>query len=398
MAPPPADSLPIPAPHKYPQFVAPASSEFKHTISPQDPAPPTDIGGGVVINRGGGGSVIPSLDQQGESRKEDYTSPRGLLSQQPPFHSTQDSGDMMNELPIAMEPNLSAPAGLAHSSGIGSGSPSTNAETFQSMLASQNDSSLREALGGARFALPDNDSSGHLRTSAKSLSHPNLSSIPPPPRGVPRDNLTMSQALPAHSQAPPIPFPANLGGFTFSSMMGHFTSPGGHPQLQPQPISMNPAAAAGGLMPGLGLSIGSNQQPSSISIAPTLAFSSPSQMPPGLLAGSASNPPISIMNSLPQVSTLSAPPEGGGGSSNRSPNLPASTSLHMPLTHPIGTNLQNPLLPGMSNMYSYPYATTLPTQPVSTSPAAFPPHSLMTPGYPQYLPPSLYSNSPQQPR
>jgi hypothetical protein len=121
----------------------------------------------------------------------------------------------------------------------------------------------------------------------------------------------------------------------------------------------------------------------------------------GLLAGAGSNPPISIMNPLPQVS-LGMPPGGGGGggSSNRPPNLPPSTSLPMPLTHPIPANLQNPslsLIPGMPNMYSYPYTAALPTQPATSSPSGFPPHSLMPSGYPQYLPPSLYSNS-QQPR
>lgn len=383
---PPSNSLSLPS-HEYPHFAAPGSTEFKHTISTKDQAPPTDVGGGVITNRRG---VIPSLEQNKARKAGEYSSSSGLLSQS--FHSSGVSGNIMGELPITLEPSM-PPVGLAHNSRMASESPSANAEAFQGMLASQDDTSLqvnREALGGSRYSVPDSES-GHIGPSMKSLSHPNLSSIPP--RAVPR-GTSMSQAVP--SQAPPVPFPANLGGFSLSSMVGHFTSPH-HPHLQAQPLSMNPAAA-GGLMHGLGLTVGSNpagQQPSSIAIAQTLSLSNPPQpMPAGLLAGT--NPSISIMN---PVSSLSMPPGGGGGGS-RSPNLPP-TSLPMPLTHPIATNLQNPNLPliqGMPNMYSYPYAATLPTQPATSSPAGFPPHSLMPPGYSQYLPPSLYSNSPQQPR
>lgn len=320
------------------------------------------------MNRGG---VISSLEQQNKAGKVEYSSSSGMLSQS--FHGSQVSGNMLP---------------MAHNSGMTLEPSSTNAETFQDMLASQDvNSSLqvnRGVLGGSRYS---DSESGHIGPSVKSLSHPNLRSISP--RAAPR-GTSMSQAVP--SQAPPIPFPASLGGF----MVGHFTSPH-HPHLQPQPLSMNPAAA-GGMMHGLGLTVGSNpaQQPSSIAIAQTLSLSNPSQpMPAGLLTGAGSNPSISIMNTLPQVSSLSMPP----GGSSKPPNLPPSTSLPMP--RPLTHNLQNPNLPliqGMPNMYSYPYAATLPTQPATSSPAGFPPQSFVPPGYSQYLPPSLYSNSPQQPR
>lgn len=346
MAAPPANSL-------YPPFVAQGSSEFKHSMSVRDRAPPTDIGGGAVVSRGG---VIPSMENKG--RKRDYAS--NLLPHS--FHGGQDSSNMMGELPLPLDSTM--PPGMV------SEPPSSDTGTFQSMLASQDDSSLQanQALR-SRYPVLDPEPS-HLGASSKSLSHPNLSTISPRP--VPRGTPS---AIPVHSQ--PIPFPANLGGFTLSSMVGHFNSP----HLQPQSLSMNPAA--GGLMQGLGLSVGSNpaQPPTSIAIAQSLALPNP-----------AVNPSISIMNPLP-------PPRGSG----TRPNLPPSTSLPMPLTHPIATNLHNPslpLIPGMPNMYSYPYAATLPTQPATTSvnaPVGFPPQSLVPPGYSQYLPPSLYGNSPQQP-
>lgn len=307
---------------------------------------PTDIRG-TIISRGG---VVPA-SMENKSRKGDYSP--DLLPQT--FHSGQDSSNMMSELSVP------------HDSGMVS---ETTSSTFQSMLASRDDSSLQtnQALQ-SHYPIMDAEH-GHLGqggASSKSLSHPNLSAISP--RLAPR-------AVHTHSQVPPIPFPANLGGFTLSSMVGHFTSP--HPQLQPQSLSMNPAT--GGLMQGLGLSVGSNhaQPPTSVS---TLS-NPPQPMPTGLL----SNPPISIVNPLlPR------------------PNLPPSTSLPMPLTHPIPTiptNLQNPsvpLIPGMPNMYSYPYAATLPATSSANAHVGFPPQSLMPPGYAQYLPPSLYGDSPQQP-
>lgn len=372
VAPPPDDNLPLPS-HDYPQFVAQGSSDYN---SSQDHASPP--GGGVS-----------SLEGKG---KNNFSSE--MLPQSQQYHDARDSRHLMGGLQMQLEPSLQ---GLGHSAGMQSSS--SNTESFRNLLGSQDDSSLQpdQTLGtsGLRYSATDEERAGGgaIGTAARSLSHPNLSTIPsssrtlPPGQGM-RGNIQPSTAVPSHSQAP-IPFPTNLGGFTLSSMVGHFAS---HPQLQAQSLSVNPAS---GLMQGLGISVGSNhnQPPLSNTLAQSLSLSNPQML------GGAQNPSISIMNA---PTSLSA--GGGGRPQNLSHNV---TSLPMPLAHPIASNLQNPaglpLLSGMPNMYSYPYtAGTLPTQPVTTSivhvnaPPGFPSQSLMQ-GYSQYIPPSLYGNAPQQP-
>ena len=410
VAPPPEDTLPLPpSARDYPQYVTQGSSgrssEFKHA---QDYAsPPVTAGAAIRVGGGGAGGGVSGLN--GKGRKSNFSE---ILPQQQ-YHNAQDSRSF-GPLQIHIEPAL--PPGLGHGSGIVSQQSSTSstiAEGFRTLMGSQDDSSLQPteqqglgAVTGLRYSVAtdaNSAASGSIGAAARSLSHPNLSSIAPSSRTLPPvapgqgplrlvggsggsnnpQPPSTSVQQPSHSQAP-IPFPTNLGGFTLSSMVGHFTS---HPQLQPQSLAVNPA---GGLMPGLGLSVGSNQnQP------PSLSMSNPQML------GGAPNSSISIMN--PQTSL--------SGVSNRQQNSPqaaAATSIPMPLTHPIAGNLQNPaglpLLPGMPNMYSYPYAAgALPTQPAATTsvvhvnaPPGFPSQSLMQ-GYSQYLPPSLYGNAPQQP-
>lgn len=96
-------------------------------------------------------------------------------------------------------------------------------------------------------------------------------------------------------------------------------------------------------------------------------------------------------------------------STTNMPNFP--TAIQMPLTHPI-TNLPAPgnptgipLLPTMPSVYPYPYpasmpgAQNLPSQPITSTmfrvnAPGFPPQTLV-PGYPSYVQPSLYGNTPQ---
>lgn len=390
------DSLSLSSP-KYPLYVAPESSDFKHALSSQEHMSPPEATGGVLggqgrqghvgkggtshgtgggmISGGGGGSAMET-----KGSKNDFSSE--LLPQS--FHNAQDSNNLMVGLPMQLEPPLQ---GLGHNPGMSS---SATTETFRNLLSSQDDSSLQPDHNSLRLRYSNDGTdgeSGGIGAAARSLSHPNLTTIPP--RALPRVTQQSSAAVPTHSQAP-IPFPASLGGFTLSSMVGHFTS---HPHLQAQSLSMNPAV--GGLMQGLGISIGSNQtQPPPISntLAQSLSLSNPAM--PGLLGGT-SNPSISIMN---PPASLNA----GASRANLTPN--STTTLPMPLTHHIAGNLQNPaglpLIPGMPNMYSYPY--TLPTQPVTTSivhtnAPGFPSQSFVPTGYSQYLSPSLYGNAPQQP-
>lgn len=340
---PPANPMPIPMPLKYTDF---NSTDFKHTAA-QDrhtTATPTTgvlvVGGGGVIGGGGGGGGDVAVP--GKARKGDPYSSSDLPHQG--FHS---SGGMMRNLPVPLgRPSMGGLGG-----GLSSQPPSTNTEsTFQGILPSSQDTvnmqQSNQALGLTRYSVTDADS-GRIRGPAKSLSHPNLSAIGPPSR---RGGVA---SIAAHSQAPPIPFPANLGGFTLSSMVGHFTP---HPQLQPQALSMNPAAA-GGLMQGLGISVGGpGPHPTSISLVQQQSLSG-----------------------MPPTTTTLPPP--------------------MPLTHTVASSLHNPggLPPLMQTMYSYPYMATLPAQPASTAssinnaplPTAtgFPPQSLL-PGYSQYVPPS----------
>lgn len=373
VAPAPVDSISMPT-REYPQFVAQGGSEFKHTMPAQEHAPgPTSVTSGTGMGERGS-TVISEVGvisgMENKRRKGDFSS--RLLPQV--FPNAQDSStNIMSGIAMEMEPGIQ---GLGHNSAE---SLATTGETFRSMLGSQDDSNIQPL--GLRYPTSESESSFVGRS--LSLSHPTLSSRP----------LLTSAATtaPTHSQAP-IPFP-NISGFALSSMMGHFVS---HPHLQSQPLSMNPSAA-GGLMQGLGLSVGSNQtQPSSISSSLAQSLSLPNSAMSGLL-GSMPNPSsISIMNT---PGSLGA---GTGGSSR--PTLPQSTAIPMPLTHP---NLQNPaglpLIPGMPNMYSYPYAATIPTQPPTTSiahvaggaPTGFPSQSLV-PSYSQYLPPSLYRNPAQQ--
>ena len=322
-------------------------------------------GGGAI---GGGGAVV-SVD----SHKSEFSS--NLAPQT--FHS-QDS-NLMGGLSMQLEPPLQ---GMGHSSGMAPESTSGSSETFRSLLNStDNDELHSEQTLGLRYSMANSLS---VNLEGRSLSHPNLTNIPS--RTLPRVSQSSSNIL-THSQAS-IPFPANFGSFALSSMVGHLSS---HPQLQPQSFSMNPA---GGLMQGLGVSMagGTNQsQPPAISNNPAQSLSLSNAPVSGLLGGGSNPSSISIMN--PSVSL-------GGGSSR--PNLPPTCTLPMPLTHPIAGNLQNPaglpLITGMQNVYSYPYTATLPAQPITSSMIrpGFPSQSLV-PGYPQYIPPSIYGNSQQPP-
>ncbi len=249
------------------------------------------------------------------------------------------------------------------------------------------ESSSNRPEASFRNLLNSQDSNPDPAQGLRSLSHPNLTNIPT--RTLPSMTQSSPNLPPTHSQTP-ISFPAHLGSFALSSMVGHFT----HPQLQPP---MNPA---GGLMPSLGVSVGPNQ-----SISNNLAH--------GLSLCSSS---ISIMNA-PMVS-ISTGQGGGGGVRGSGGRGGSQGSVPMPLTHHITGNLQNPsslpLIPGMPSMYSYPYTaaaaaaaatTTLPPTAASNTssvvypnaPAGFPSQSLMPAGYPQYISPSLYGNAPQPP-
>lgn len=462
VAPPPDDASSLPlSGHEYPppQFGNSGSDFNKHAPLSQDHTPTPDTamggggGGGVTISGGGGGGGGGMVMSAGGSGGGGGSGMDGkaehILHQPPSYHHNSQNPGLMSSL-LDPPPSMQ---GLSHGTGSSSNvsqhQPS-NAESFRGLLSSQDDSgSLQQQPvtnhgggngGGMRYSTAGGGAGGKAETSgvdvaARSLSHPNLSSIPgrtattlppilpPPSRGTtqqqqpPPHTATSSTVAPAPHQ-PPLPFPANLGGFALSSMVGHFTS---HPQLQAQSLSMNPAA--GGLMPGLGISVGggagggggvSQTQPSN-ALAPGLSLSNHQMQ--GMLGATPPNPSISLMS--PPAATLSGGGGGGGGGggTGRSQTLPPSnvnaTSLPMPLTHPIAGNLQNPtaaaaaaglpLLPGMPNMYSYPYtAGTLPAgaQPAVTSsivhPAGFPSQSLVQ-GYSQYLPPSLYGNAPQQP-
>ena len=445
MAPPPHDDpLSMPT-QQYSQFT---SSEFKHTLPSQEHTSPpanTSLGGGeggaVMASRNlmSGSGMVPGVENKG--RKDDYSSE---ILPQAPFQ--QDTTQMIAGMPIPLEPSLQ---GLGHSIGMTSESSSPGStETFGSLLGSQDDSSLQQQqqqqpVGQQqavrmRYTSMENEPSS-IGAAARSLSHPNLTSIPS--RTLSSRVTQSSTTIPTHSQAP-IPFPANLGGFTLSSMMGHFTSP----QLQPQSLSMNPAAAvaAGGIMQGLqGVSVGSVSPSTNPTITAagglmqgiSVGGPSPSMNPGAITAGglmqglqgvsvgggssanpSAPQPPqggsLSIVN--PQGSSVSG--LLGNASSQTIPimnppvsgtrtNLPPNSSLPMPLTHPIAGNLQNPtglpLISGMPNMYSYPYTAALPAQPVSSAAVR-----VNAPGFPsqplysQYLPPSLYGGGnppPQQP-
>ena len=364
---------------EYTLLVPQGGSEFKHTMAAQEHASgPTSDTAETVL--GGRGSTVISevgvvSSMENKRRKGDFSS--RILPQA--FPNAQDSGgNIMSGIAMEMEPGIQ---GLGHNSAESS---STSGETFQGMLGSQDSSNLQTEQG-LRFPTSESESSFIGRS--LSLSHPNLSSRPL------LTSTATTAPVPTHSQAP-IPFP-NISGFALSSMMG-FTPH--HPHLQSQSLSMNPSVP-GGLMQGLGLSVGSNQtQPSSIPSSLPQTLSLPNSAMSGLL-GSMQNPSISIMN---------APGSLGAGTGGSRPNLPQSTAIPMPLTHP---NLQNPaglpLIPGMPNMYSYPYAATIPAQPPTTTvahaaaagsgapPAGFPSQPLV-PSYSQYLPPSIYRNPAQQ--
>lgn len=399
MAPPPSDNTLSLAGHEYSQFVTQGRAEFSQKLA----SPPNTAGavigplggqggGGTSISGVGGASIsgvggapISGVGVMENKGSKDVFSP-DLLP-----HSAQEPNNLMSTMPMSTMPRSTMPMQidpslprLGHGAGMVA-EPAASAETFGSLMSSQDDSGLhQDQVLGLRYSATDGES-GDMAASARSLSHPNLRSISPRP--LPRATQSLA-TVPVHSQ-PQISFP-NFGGFALSSMVPmarHF--PSSHTQLQTQSMSVNPAAAAsaGSLIQGLGVSVGSNHtqpQPISSSLAQSLSLSTinPS-MPPGLL-----NAPVSL--------------NGGVNRSNLLPN----TSLPMPLTHPIASNLQNPaglptLIQGMPNMYPYPYTTPLPTQPVTSSivrvnTPGFPSQSIV-PGYPQYLPPSLYSNSQQPP-
>lgn len=388
VAPAPVDSISM-STREYPQFATQGGNEFKRTMPAQEHAPgirTTSVTSGTVMGEGGS-TVISEVGvisgMENKRRKGDFSS-RLTLPQV--FPNTRDSGgnNIMSGIAMEMEPGIQ---GLGHNSAESS---ATTGETFQGMLGSRDESSLQQTDQPLGIRFPTSESESSFIGRSLSLSHPNLSSRP---ALLTSAAATTTPAGPTHSQAP-IPFP-NISSFALSSMMGHFTS---HPHLQSQPLSMNPSAA-GGLMQGLGISVGSNQtvQPSSISSSLAQTLSLPNSAMSGLLGSMQNTSSISIMNT---PGSLGA---GTGGSRSSLP-IPQSTAIPMPLTHP---NLQNPaglpLIPGMPNMYSYPYAATIPTQPPTTSvahaggapPAGFPSQSLV-PNYSQYLPPSLYRNPAQQ--
>ena len=387
---PPSNATPLPlSAQDYTHFSGHGGSR---TVSPQEHTSPPDTTGMVMgdsrgVVSGGGGRHVTMDTEGGVPSGIECDNRKSNLQTFP----AQDPS-MIGGLPIQLEPSLQ---GFTHNTNImGSKSPLRNAEPYGMALHSQDDSSLQsDQTAGLRLsALTDGSSGGPggvcggagSGISAKSLSHPNLASIPA--RTLPRVAQTTSNTS-VQSQTP-IPFPANLGSFTLSSMVGHFAS---HPQLQPHSLSMNPP---GGLVQGLGVSNQSQSQNSN-SLTQTLSLPNPTAAAAAAASGLlGSGGPTPIMN--PQVSLNT----GGGGGGSR-PNLPSS-SLPMPLTHPITGNLQNPGgLPLIPNMYSYPYTATIPTQPISTSGVrvntpGFTPQSLV-PGYPQYIPPSLYGGNSQLP-
>ena len=174
---------------------------------------------------------------------------------------------------------------------------------------------------------------------------------------------------------PQPPLPSNLSSFGLPPLTGHLALP---PHLQPDHPSPYEVA---NLNPTEGNLLGasSNQSRSFAQLMSAAGKDLAQNMP---------------------VSTTSNPRNEIGTVSN----------LHMSLPHPIMAASGNlpgglsnpsalPLLPGMPNMYSYPYPAPLPTLPshsVSNAlprPPTFPMPAQGLPRYPPYMTPSLYGNT-----
>lgn len=410
---------------------------------------------GIMIADAARASAISRIESEGQ--KNDFsTSPPTSESISQALHCLQDSSLLMmsgggngGRLPIQLQQQQQQQQGLIpHRSGLTSRMnkpppPPSNSHYHHhhhherdgfgvdNLMSSQDNNSLQPDHALA-LQITGSSGSGDASSSsetalARSLSYPNLSNlggngddsstgtIMQPGEGpTSKSVLTHSQApILTHSQTnPPLPFPANLGSLTFSSMVGHFT-----PQLQPQslPTTVNPSSGGGGgdgrsgIMQSLGVSLGSNNRSSNTNI---ISISSQSRLPipsntslssssvSNLLGGGGLNPSLSIVNP-PASFNIGV----GGG---RGANLPPSSNISRPLAHPIASNPSSlPLLSGMPAVYSYPYTATLPTQSISTSmvrvnapgPTRFPPpgQTLVPGGYHQYVPQSAYGNSQQPP-
>ena len=390
-------------------------------------------GRGLMIADAARGSAISGLTSEGLKNKDFMTSPHTTesISQA----SLQDSSLLMMSssgdggLPIQLSGHLPHRSGLVSRGN----KPPPNSHYHHHErdgfgvddLMSSQDNNLQpdhaHALQLAASSGSADPSMSSETVPSQSLNYPKLSNsvssgdpstrtlIQPEEVQVPKGAQTHSQP-PTHSQTnPPLPFSANLGSFTFSSMMGHFA-----PQLQSQalPTTINPSSGGGAdgrIMQSLGAPLRSNNRSSNtnnmigistqsrlpISSNPSLSSSSVSSVLGGL------NPSLSIVN--PPVSFN----VGGGG--GRVANLSPSSNISMPLAHPIAASNHTslPLLSGMPAVYSYPYTATLPTQSISSSmvrmnapgPTGFPPggQTLVPGGYHQYVPQSLYGHSQQPP-
>ena len=307
--------------------------------------------------------------------------------------------------------------------------------------------SMRESVLPESSSLPAHLSSTAGLNSNQSTARENLGSLeplPPPPIGaglsLSSRSSTTNPLSSTNSLSSFLPNPTTLSSLT--SIGGSITGGGSilpsglrlpdsttssvshPPQLPPLPSHlssfsfMNPFAQL--QSSSLGMGVGGSQQQQ---LSRGQTQSQIGQNLPAITSAPSSQhlqqPPHNI-----QVPNIAAPSQQGPSlqTLTSAANLPSGGMPPMPLSHNMaavagGTagglpgSLSNPsalpLLPGMHNMYPYPYTgalpsaaaavQSLPSQPITSAMVrmntpAFPSQTLV-PGYPSYVAPSLYGNT-----